>query len=145
MSLVGQKHALPQRNLTVRSASHERTPNPSWGTGACTVRSEFIDIDRYQINMRRRSYLSRRSYGWESKASCVDCGRCSGLEESCKEEGTCRENRKAAQANGRRYETESILSWSFVRFLRIGRSSFSFRRNVFDRTAGITAVAISIF
>ena len=57
------------------------------------------------------------------------------VKESCQEEDICGQNRKVAQANCRRYETESILSWGFVRFSRIGKSSFSFRRNLPDHTA----------
>ena len=62
-------------------------------------------------------------------------GGCSGFKESCQEEDACGENRKVGQANSRRYEIESILSWGFVRFSRIGQSSFSFRRNLSDHTA----------
>ena len=45
------------------------------------------------------------------------------VKESCQEEDICGQNRKVAQANCRRYETESILSWGFLRFSRIGQNS----------------------
>src|SRR6516164_9365885 len=49
---------------------------------------------------------------------------------ACQEEDACG-TIKVAQAN--RYETESILSCGFVRFLWIGQSSFSFRINPMTR------------
>ena len=52
MSLVGQKHVLPQRNLVVRSTSMSGLPTPGAG-GMCLHRqSGVLDIDRYQISMR---------------------------------------------------------------------------------------------
>ena len=69
-------------------------------------------------------------------------GGCSGFKESCQEEDACGENRKVGQANSRRYEIESILSWGFVRFSRIRQNSFSFWRNLSDHTAIKSSVEI---
>jgi hypothetical protein len=115
----------------------------SWGTDlAAAYRRAGVYVGQFPKGKKSGDLpVHRRSYGLESKPTCVDCCRCSGVKESCKKENTCRENRKVAQANGRRYEKESILSWSFVRFSRIGGNSFC----VFDRTAVTTAVAVNNF
>jgi hypothetical protein len=64
------------------------------------------------------------------------------LKSLAKKKDICRENRKVAQADRRRYETESILSWGFVRFSRIRQNSFSFWRILSDHTAVKSSVEI---
>jgi hypothetical protein len=99
---VGQKHALPQRNLAVRFTSVSGLATPELGDAKAV--SLTLTATKSMC-----ACICEDLYGWESKAMRVYCGRCLGFEESCQEEDTCGENRKVAQANSRRYETESVL------------------------------------
>ena len=128
-----QKRLLPQRNLVVRSSSMSGLPTHELG-GLCLHRqSGVIDIDRYQINMRLHLYLNRRSL-WLGKQSDVR-GLRQMLKSLAKKKTSAGRIAKSLKRTVGAYETESILSWGFVRFSRIGKSSFSFRRNLPDHTA----------
>jgi hypothetical protein len=69
MSLVGQKHALPQRNRSVRSTPMSGLEAPEGGL-CLHGPSGVIDIEHYQINMRLHLYLNRRSL-WLGKQNDV--------------------------------------------------------------------------
>ena len=62
---VRAKHALPQRNLMVRSTSMSRLPKARAGALMLIPAIGIIDIDQYQINIRPHLYLNRGSYGLE--------------------------------------------------------------------------------
>jgi hypothetical protein len=119
MTARGQKRLLPQRNLVVRSSSMSGLPTPElWGC-TCIAKAESLTLTATKIFMAGKA--KRRAWTEADVRS--------------KKKTSAGRIAKSLKRTVGAYETESILSWGFVRFSRIGKSSFSFRRNLPDHTA----------